>query len=165
MPIPSTLPADLSSRIDSLLAELPTPETVQPGHAVAALPSDLASIIDHTLLAPNSTTDQIRAIVNEANTLGAATFCINASLLPIAADELAKSQSARKAKPICVVSFPFGTASTEAKVEETKQAVRDGAREIDMVQNVGWIRSKEWNAVWKDVNAVVKAAGQDVPVK
>lgn len=167
MTLPTTVPSDLNDQIQALLSSLPTPETVTPGTSTSEpLPSDLASIIDHTLLAPNATTSQIRAIVQEANSLGAGTYCINPSMLPVAVAESQQSSgSAHRAKPICVVSFPFGSSPTEAKAAETKQAVSDGAEEIDMVQNVGWVKSAEWELVWRDVNAVVRAAGESVPVK
>ncbi|PWN25236.1 deoxyribose-phosphate aldolase [Jaminaea rosea] len=65
---------------------------------------------------------------------------------------------------ICTVGFPFGAACSRGKAAETEQAVRDGAQEIDMVQNVGWVREARWDDVFDDVEAVVKAAGA-VPVK
>ncbi|CAO1639157.1 unnamed protein product [Sympodiomycopsis kandeliae] len=166
MTVSDTPPSDLSSQLDNLLSSLPSEESVQSSAQSTRepLPTSLSSIIDHTLLAPNSTIADIQRIVREAVELQTCTFCINASMLPYAIEELDQHKET-KVKPIVVVAFPFGSSTTESKKQETSDAVRLGAKEIDMVQNVGLLRSKQYDLCWKDVNAVVKAAGQDVPVK
>ncbi|MDG1728364.1 MAG: deoxyribose-phosphate aldolase [Algibacter sp.] len=106
--------------------------------------------IDHTLLKPNATKQDIIKLCDEAKEHHFYSVCINSSYVA-----LAKAQLKNCEVKICtVVGFPLGAASTHAKVEETKQALSDGADEIDMVINVGFLKSKDFDAVWKDIEAV-----------
>jgi deoxyribose-phosphate aldolase len=109
----------------------------------------IASLIDHTLLRADATRDDIVKLCREARKYNFASVCINPYWVPLAAAELAGSP---------VVGFPLGATSTEAKVAETEAALRVGAQEIDMVQNVGALRSGDHDAVKSDIAAVVAAA-------
>jgi deoxyribose-phosphate aldolase len=118
------------------------------------LPSDIAKFIDHTLLRPEATASEIRALCQEARKYGFASVCVNPYWVPLVAAELAGSP----VKVCTVVGFPLGANSTAIKVAETEAAVRAGAREIDMVLNIGELRGGNSDAVRDDIEAVVRAA-------
>jgi deoxyribose-phosphate aldolase len=112
----------------------------------------IAALIDHTLLKPEATRDDILKLCREARHYGFASVCVNPYWAPLAVGELAGS-----AVKVCtVVGFPLGATSTEAKVAETAAALRAGAREIDMVINVGALRSGDQKAVKLDIQGVVR---------
>ena len=114
----------------------------------------IASLIDHTLLRPEATRADIFELCREARDYNFASVCVNAYWVPAAAAELAGSPVL-----VCtVVGFPLGATSTAAKVAETEAALAAGAQEIDMVQNIGALRSGDPHAVQQDIEAVVKAA-------
>ncbi|MCC6811081.1 MAG: deoxyribose-phosphate aldolase [Deltaproteobacteria bacterium] len=125
-----------------------------------APPADIAPFIDHTLLKPEATKDDLAKACAEAKKYGFATVCVNASNIRFVAAELHGSS----VKPIAVVGFPLGAGTPHAKAFETKEAIRNGAREIDMVMNIGAMKSKDYATVLNDICAVVGAAG-DFPVK
>lgn len=113
----------------------------------------VAALIDHTLLRPEATAAQIRALCREARQYGFAAVCIHPYWVPLAAAELAG------AVPVAtVVGFPLGANATAAKAFETETAVRAGAREIDMVLNIGELRGGNTTAVHDDIRAVCTAA-------
>ncbi len=114
----------------------------------------IARLIDHTLLKADATRADIMQLCREARQYNFASVCVNAFWVPVAARELAGSQS----KVCTVVGFPLGATSSEAKVCETEAALRAGAQEIDMVQNIGSLRSGEDQVVAEDIAAVVEAA-------
>jgi deoxyribose-phosphate aldolase len=124
-------------------------------------PQPLASQIDHTLLKPEATRDEILALCTQAIQHEFATVCVQSSWLPEVVQAL---KGKTKVKPIAVIGFPHGASLTEAKAAETKLAVRAGAREIDMVIAIGKLKSREFSYVLNDIRAVVKAA-HSVPVK
>lgn len=120
-----------------------------------------AEIIDHTLLKPEATPEQIEKLCREAAAYGFHSVCVNTSYVPRCAELLKDSGVA-----VCtVVGFPLGAMSTSAKAAETAQAVRDGATEIDMVIQVGMAKSGHWEYVREDIAAVVAAAGDKALVK
>lgn len=114
----------------------------------------IAGIIDHTLLRPDATRDEILKICREARQYNFASVCVNPCWVPVVAAELAGSS----VKVCSVVGFPLGATSTKAKVAETEAALRDGAQEIDMVQNIGALRGGDHDAVRSDIEAVVAVA-------
>lgn len=124
-------------------------------------PASLASYIDHTLLKPEATVADIEKICAEAREHRFASVCVNPSYIALVAKEL----SGTGVTPCCVVGFPFGTHTPEAKAAETAQAVAEGAREVDMVLNVGAAKSGDWDLVERDIAAVVKASGGKAGVK
>ena len=116
--------------------------------------SNIASLIDHTLLRADATRPDILQLCREAREYKFASVCVNAYWVPVAAAELAGSPVL-----VCtVVGFPLGATSTEAKVAETEAAIAAGAREVDMVENIGALRSGDRQAVQQDIEAVIKAA-------
>ena len=117
--------------------------------------AELAKYIDHTLLKPDATAAQIKKICDEAKKYHFASVCVNPSRIKLAASELAGSDIA----PCCVVGFPLGAVPAESKAAETAVAVRDGAKEIDMVINVGAAKDGDWNTVEQDIAAVKRACG------
>lgn len=123
--------------------------------------AEVAQMIDHTLLKPEATKEQIKALCEEAKEYGFHSVCVNSSYVPYCAELLKDSGVA-----VCtVVGFPLGAMSTKGKAAETEIAVKDGATEIDMVIHVGMIKSKDWDYVSEDIKAVVAAAGEGVLVK
>jgi deoxyribose-phosphate aldolase len=117
----------IGEQIQLLLSSLPS--ELGPIQPQPALPTSVASIIDHTLLAPSATISDIQECCREAIKLKAATVCVNSSMLQVAVKEL----QGTAIRPICTIGFPFGAANTEGKVEETRAAKAAGAKEIDMV--------------------------------
>ena len=115
----------------------------------------IAGLIDHTLLKPEATREDIDKLCREALQYGFASVCVNPYWVPLAAQALAGS---KQVKVCTVVGFPLGAASTEIKRAEAAAAVRDGAQEIDMVINVGALRSGDFETVRKDIQAVVEAS-------
>lgn len=116
--------------------------------------------IDHSLLKANATERQIIALCNEAKMHQFYSVCVNSSNVPLAKQILSKSN----VKICSVVGFPLGAMSTAAKVFEAKQAVHDGANEIDMVINIGLLRSSNFVAVYNDISSVKNAIGK-TPLK
>lgn len=115
-------------------------------------------MIDHTLLKPEATKDQIQKLCEEARTHNFFSVCINPFNVQYAVTYLKGSEV-----NICtVIGFPLGANSTETKVFETIQAIKDGATEIDMVINIGAIKNKDWDYVKQDIKAVVNAAGKKI---
>jgi deoxyribose-phosphate aldolase len=115
---------------------------------------NIASVIDHTILKPDATREDVRKVCVEARKYGFASVCVNPYWVPLVRRELAGTQ----VKVCTVVGFPLGATSTEAKVAETAAALRSGAQEIDMVINVGALRSAEFDVVRCDVEQVVETS-------
>ncbi len=122
--------------------------------------NDIAPFIDHTLLKPDATREEILKLCEEAARHGFATVCVNAVNVAIAARAL----HGTAVLPIAVVGFPLGATTPSAKSFETREAVRCGAKEIDMVINIGALKSKDYELVQRDIAAVVQAA-RPAPVK
>ena len=121
----------------------------------------VAGIIDHTLLKQNATEDQIRKLCAEAKAHHFASVCVNPGYVPAAAEELAGTD----VRVCTVIGFPLGATSTASKCFEAEEAVRQGAQEVDMVINVGWIKSGAWDAVEADIAAVVRSVSGRALVK
>ncbi len=117
--------------------------------------SSLAACIDHTILKAEATPAQVEALCKEARTFGFASVCVNSVYVPLVARLLSGSD----VKVCSVVGFPLGAMSTAAKAFETKQAVADGAQEVDMVIPIGLLKAGQDEAVLADIRAVVEAAG------
>jgi len=115
---------------------------------------NIASLIDHTILKPDAVRSEVKAVCAEARKYGFASVCVNSFWTPFVASELRGGE----VKICTVAGFPLGAASTVAKVAETRAAIADGAREIDMVLNVGALRGGETGIVEADIRAVADAA-------
>jgi deoxyribose-phosphate aldolase len=122
--------------------------------------ADLAPFIDHTLLKPEATREDVARVAREAVAHGFATVCVNSSHVATVAGILAGSRSV----PIAVVGFPLGAALTSAKAFEAREAIRAGAREIDMVLHVGALKARDYALVLEDIARVVEAS-RPHPVK
>lgn len=122
--------------------------------------SDLAQYIDHTLLKPEATRQQIEKLCQEAINYNFKTVCLNSANVALAA----KILEGKEPEPIAVVGFPLGAAMTSSKAFETKEAIKAGAKEIDMVINIGALKAKDYRKVMLDIQAVVDAA-RPYPVK
>lgn len=117
--------------------------------------SPLAAYIDHTLLKQQAMAKDFAKLCAEA-----AEWKVHSVCVPSNRVELAKSELAGTSVKVCtVVGFPFGYANTSSKVEETTRAIHDGAEEIDMVLAVGAAKDADWTYVYRDIRAVVDAAG------
>lgn len=115
----------------------------------------LNTYIDHTLLKPDATKDQILSLLEEAKNYRFASVCVQPTWVELAAQELEGTEV-----NVCtVVGFPLGATTSETKAFETRDAVAKGADEIDMVINIGALKSGEDDVVLADIQAVVEASG------
>lgn len=122
---------------------------------------DLATCIDHTLLRPEATYEQVAQLCREAAEHRFASVCLNPAHVAAAAALLRGTGVA-----VCtVVGFPLGATTTEVKVFETRQAIQAGASEIDMVIHVGALKSGDWEAVERDIRLVALECGRDALLK
>ena len=139
----------------------------QTGHVVSAgaerltstlgvIPGDagLANMIDHTLLKPDATQQEIAQLCFEARKHGFASVCVNPTWVELCATLLRGSP----VKVCTVIGFPLGATSSETKAFETKTALEHGATEIDMVINIGALKARDLETVAKDIRGVVQAA-------
>jgi len=115
---------------------------------------DIARMIDHTLLKPEATLQQIEKLCDEAKKFHFASVCINSSYVPFCAKLLKDTD----VKVCTVIGFPLGATTTETKAFETERAIRDGAAEVDMVINVGRLKSGDYDYVEQDIFAVTSTA-------
>lgn len=122
--------------------------------AAGGVETDLAKFIDHTLLKPETTKQQIGDLCAEAKKYGFASVCINPCYVSLCARLLKDT----KVKVCTVIGFPLGATTTAVKVVEAEHAIKDGAQELDMVINVGMLRSREHAYVEDDIFAVVSVA-------
>jgi len=116
----------------------------------------LAQMIDHTLLKPEATHEDVAALVDEGVALGVYSVCVSPSMLPVDAKGLHVA---------AVCGFPSGAHKSSVKAEEAAQAVADGAEEIDMVINLGLAKAGDWSGVQADIAAVRAAAPRPVVLK
>ena len=119
-----------------------------------------AAFIDHTLLRPEATPDEIDHAAQQGRELGTASVCINGRWVARVREALEGSA----VKTCAVIGFPLGAMATSVKADEARQAVADGATELDMVMSLGEAKAGHWDLVAKDIAAVIAAAGK-VPVK
>ena len=112
----------------------------------------LAAMIDHTLLRPEATVEQVRKLCREAVQFGFCSVVVNPAYLRLAVELVTGSQ----VRPCTVVGFPLGANLTEVKAFEAEKAIAAGAREIDMVLNIGALKSGAFDVVEQDIAAVVR---------
>ena len=124
------------------------------GPSVVELDSGFAGLIDHTLLKPEASRNEIGRLCEEAVRFGFASVCINPWNVPLAA-ELVRSSSVK----VCtVIGFPLGATLPQVKIHETEEAIKLGAQEVDMVLNIGALKSGQDDVVESDIRGVVEAA-------
>lgn len=123
---------------------------------LGSLPDDLtkASYIDHTLLKPEATREQITQLCKEAREYHFASVCVNPTNIKLCAELLRGSD----VKAGCTIGFPLGANTPEVKAFETRQAIADGAGEVDMVINIGALKDRNLELVARDILGVVRAA-------
>ncbi len=117
------------------------------------VPADLSQYIDHTLLKPDATAADIDQLCDEAMQYGFAAVCVNPAWVGRAASRVRGS----KVRVASVVGFPSGAHAADIKAMETRRALREGAREIDMVINVGALKSRDYKTVEEDIAKVADA--------
>ncbi|WP_234697264.1 deoxyribose-phosphate aldolase [Candidatus Chrysopegis kryptomonas] len=124
--------------------------------------TNIAKLIDHTLLKPEATPKDIEKLCLEAIQYQFASVCVNPCYVKLASEIL----KGRKVKVCTVIGFPLGANRTETKVFETEKAIDDGAQEVDMVMNIGMLKGGYYEYVEQDIRAVVNVAHKrDVLVK
>lgn len=114
----------------------------------------LNKYIDHTLLKPDASQEQIETLIEEAKKYDFASVCVNPTWVNFAAQAL----KATDVKVCTVIGFPLGANTPELKAFETSDAIQNGANEIDMVINIGALKSRNFDLVERDIRAVVEAA-------
>ncbi len=118
---------------------------------------DILKKVDHTLLKQSATWEQIREICDDAVKFGTASVCIPPSFVKQAAEYLSNRM------PVCtVIGFPNGYNTTAVKVFETKEALKEGAKEIDMVINIGWVKMGQYDKILAEINELKKACGDHI---
>jgi deoxyribose-phosphate aldolase len=123
---------------------------------VGPVQADLARMIDHTLLKNDATREEVVVLCDEARKHHFASVCVNTTWVPLCRTLLGNSDVL-----VCaVVGFPLGAMAPTAKAYEAREAVRQGAQEIDMVLNIGALKSRDYETVFEDICRVVKAAGR-----
>ncbi len=128
-------------------------DRISAGAGLVGVGRELARLIDHTLLKPTATRDEITVLCDEAKRYGFASVCIQPCYVSLAAQLLRLTN----VKVCTVAGFPLGANRPETKSFETERAVADGAHEIDMVTNVGALKSRDDDLVERDIRAVVEA--------
>jgi len=131
------------------------------GNKTVMLPGELAKYIDHTLLKPEATAADIDKLCAEAKEHGFCSVCVNTTW----AERCAKNLSGTDVKVCVVVGFPLGAMNSRSKSFEARHAIEDGANEIDMVMNIGALKSGDVKTVEEDVKWVLRACGQRTVLK
>lgn len=121
----------------------------------------LNGYIDHTLLKPEATEEQVKKICDEAKKYQFASVCVNTYYTSLVSKQL----EGTNVKTCVVIGFPLGATTKEVKAFETKQAIENGAQEVDMVINVGALKDKKYDEVRDDIKAVVEIAKDKALVK
>ncbi|MCY7843137.1 Deoxyribose-phosphate aldolase [Bacillus licheniformis] len=121
----------------------------------------IARMIDHTVLKPDTVKSEIETLCKEARVYGFASVCVNPCWVKLCAELLKDSE----VKVCTVIGFPLGATSSETKAFETKQAIADGAGEVDMVINIGALKDCDTGIVEHDIRAVTDAADGKALVK
>ncbi|MDH3697277.1 MAG: deoxyribose-phosphate aldolase [Flavobacteriaceae bacterium] len=119
---------------------------------------NLASFIDHTLLSPTATEKDIVKLCAEADNYGFFSVCVNSCYVRLAAEEL----SASKAHIASVIGFPLGAMSTKAKIAEADYCLTEGADELDMVMNLGYLKSGSVQSVVDEIKSIKKVMGKHI---
>lgn len=120
---------------------------------MAIKPRDMAKMIDHTFLKPTGTVDDIKKLCKEAKEHEFASVCVQPVFVPLASKLLAETS----VKVDTVIGFPLGANTSETKAFETRNAIKNGAQEIDMVMNISAFKSEAYDLVKSDIKSVVDA--------
>lgn len=155
-PTSRDLSTDDISRITERVHELLRQPPSSPSPARVLLPEQVARLIDHTLLKPEATAEEIEKLCQEAAKYGFYSVCVNPTWV-------AKAKSLLRGTPVkvcAVVGFPLGAQSPEIKTLEARRALREGAAEIDMVVNIGSLKGKDDRLVGRDIRGVVEVCDE-----
>jgi deoxyribose-phosphate aldolase len=150
--------SELDQLLTSIAAELLAAKgtvrasLIDPPKPGGAFDSAVAAVIDHTILRPDASAEEVRKVCAEARQYGFASVCVNPGRVALAAAELRGSQ----VKTCSVVGFPLGATMTEAKVREAELAIRAGAQEVDMVINIGALKDRDYVLVKNDIQGVAE---------
>jgi len=150
-------PDDMARIADRVRELLQQGGGTAPSAAVALPPDKLVKLIDHTLLKPEATDADIVKLCEEAKKYGFYSVCVN----PLWVTKARTLLRGTNVKICAVVGFPLGAQSPEIKALEARRALREGAREIDMVINIGALKSKDDKLVLKDIRGVVEACDDE----
>ena len=121
-------------------------------HAPGGAPDGVSGLIDHTLLKPDATRQELEKLCREAAEFKFATVCVNPAWVALCADQLRQTS----VKVCTVVGFPLGATTADVKNYETRRVIFDGAREVDMVINIGALKSGDVRTVERDIEAVTQ---------
>jgi len=167
MNLPEELPQlvlKLTREVDALGLEAFEPtspaQPERPGPGTIEKPADLAPWIEHTMLKPEATSQDIVKLCNEAKQFGFHSVCVNPCFVREARQELIGTDCLL----VSVIAFPLGATLASVKVEETREVIKLGADEVDMVIAIGPLKDKDYKRVYQDIRSVVIAAST-IPVK
>lgn len=121
---------------------------------------DILAICDHTLLLQTATPEEIKAICDDAMKYHTASICIPPCYVKMAYDYMQSRDSANAVKVCTVIGFPNGNMTTASKVFETKDAIANGAEEIDMVINIGMLKAGQYDYVLQEIKDIKQACGE-----
>ena len=122
---------------------------------------EYAQYMDHTVLKAGTTKETVKHFCDEAKQYHFASVCVNPVFVPFVHEQLAGSG----VKTCCVIGFPLGANTSHIKAEEAREAVENGAEEVDMVINIGALKEQEYDYVYRDISGVVEAAHPKALVK
>ena len=145
--------------VDGFIAGGASRISAAPG--IGKVEASIARMIDHTLLKPNATRGEVEQLCAEAAAYRFASVCINPTWVELCAKLLRRSG----VKVCTVIGFPLGATTTDTKAYEARNTIGQGAAEVDMVINIGALKSKDYDRVKKDIAAVVRASGPQILVK
>jgi len=128
--------------------------------AIAQTDIDIAPLIDHALLNPTATSEQVRQWCEAAERFGFAAVCIYPTHVPLAAELL----HGKKPKVCTVIGFPAGATTSAVKLYEAQEAAENGATELDVVINLGWLKSGKTEAIHREIAEICEQTGQTVKV-
>ena len=145
--------ARIAERVKQIVGGGASPAAGGASNMANLAPSQLCRMIDHTILKPEATQDDVKKLCEEALKHNFFSCCVNSSWVRYVAQLLRGSS----VKVCAVVGFPLGAGTPEIKALEARRAIREGAKEIDMVINVGLVKSGDWEGVYKDIRAVAES--------
>lgn len=152
---------EVMDRLKEMVKEQGTAKPGAEKNTLSMSPAELAGYIDHTLLKPGAVVDQFDQLVNEAITYKFYSVCVNSSWVPYVAKKLRGTD----VKICSVVGFPLGEMDSRSKAFETRNAIANGAHEIDMVMNIGALKSRNLKLVEEDIRAVKRACRSNTILK
>ena len=144
---------ELSKIVEEVLREFEHGAKLPVDRIRRSSPGEMAKFIDHTLLKPEASWEEIRQLCEEAKVHSFVTVCIN----PFWVSECCRILERSDSKVCTVTGFPLGACTTGTKVKEAGQSVENGAREVDMVMNIGALKSGRYELVENDIRSVVGA--------